>query len=114
MQNNMELKIMDLENCNARIQRKTFKEKILGNALKLFKGRKMIIEAFKDGTFRLFEEIENSPFDSEFDSESDSESDSKKSEQKFDKSIAERVKLRRQKYNELNELTAKNAKTIDK
>ena len=108
----MELKIIDLQNYNPRIQeRKTFKEKILDNAQKLFEGRNIIIKAFKDGTFRLFEEIEKSEFHSEFHSEFNSK---KKSEQKFDESKAERVELRRQKYNELNELIAKNDKTIDK
>ena len=50
MQNKMELKIMNLKNYNPRIQeRKTRREKVLDNAQK------------------LFEDIENSEFDSEFD-----------------------------------------------
>ena len=93
-------------------------EKIPDNAQKLFKRRNMIIQAFKDGSFRLFEEIGNSEFDlefgSEFDSESYSEYDLEKPEQKFDESIGKKVKLRRQKSNEFNELIVENDKIIDK
>ena len=42
------------------------------------------------------------------------EFDLKKSEQKPDKSIAKRLKLRKQKFTELNELIAENHKIIDK
>ena len=106
---------MDLEYYNPRIQeRKTFKEKFLDDAQKLFVGKNMIIEAFNDGAFRFFEDTEKSEFDSEVDSEFDSESNLEKPEQKFDKNIGKRVKLRRQKSNELNELIAENIKIIDK
>ena len=112
----MKLKTTHLKNYNPRTQeRKAFKETTLDNAQKLFEGRNMIIEAFKNGDFTLFEEIQNlesdSKFDSECDSESDSESDSKKSEQKSVESIGERVKLRRQKYDELIKMITKKTRS---
>ena len=64
----------------------------------LFEGRDMVIEAFKDHTFRFFEKAK--------DLESDSESDSK-----FEESRGEKLKLRKQKSDKLNKMiTAKEDK----
>ena len=71
----------------------------------------MIIEAFRKYIFRFFEKTENSESDSQFDSEFDSESELV---QKSGKSIGERLRLRKQEHNELNELIAENDRIIDK
>ena len=117
MRDEMELKIKEVKKYNPRIpERKYLQKIILDNGQKLLEGRDMIVEAFRKHTFRFFEETEDSESDSEFDDsefdlESDLESDS---EQKSGKSIGERLRLRRQEYNELNELIVENGKIINK
>ena len=67
MQDEMELKIREVKKYNPKIQeRKELQKMILDNGQKLFKGRDMIIEAFRTHIFLFFEETEDSEFDSEF------------------------------------------------
>ena len=112
MQDEMELGIKKLEKYSPRISERNDLQKIvLDNRQKLFEGRDMIIEAFRKYIFRFFEKTENSESDSEFDSEFDSESEL---ERKSGESIGERLRLRKQEHNELNELIAENDRIIDK
>ena len=103
MQDKMESKIKKLKKYNPRIQeRKDLRNIILDNAKKLSEGRDVITKAFRKHIFQFY------------DSESDSESDSTNSSQNFKKSVGERVKLRRQESDILNEMITKNDKTIKK
>ena len=96
MQDNMELEIKKLKKYNPKIQeRKDLRNIILNNAQKFSEGRDVITEAFRKHIFQFY------------DSESDSESDSIKSSQNFKKNVGERVKLRRQESDILNEMITK-------
>ena len=89
------------------------------NGQKLFEGSDMIVEAFRKHIFRFpnADSDDSKPDDSEFydsdfdDSKFDLISDL---EQKSWKSIGERVKLRRQESNELNQMITRNDKIINK
>ena len=99
MQDEMELKIEELKKYNPRIQeRKDLRNIILDNERKLFDQRDTIIEAFGKPIFQLRY----------------SDCDPIKSRQNFEESIGERVKLRRQESDKLNEVIIKKDKTINK
>ena len=99
----MESKIKELKNYKPKIQEgRDLQKIILDNGPKLFEGMDVIIEAFRKYIFQFLE------------SESGSDSELIKSEQKFEESIGERVKLKRQKSDELNKMITKNDKIIKK
>ena len=76
IQNKMGSKIKELKEYKSKIpKRENLQKIILDNGRKLFKGREMIIEAFRKHISRFFDETEDSESDSEFD---DSEFDGSK------------------------------------
>ena len=95
---------------NGRIDYTNLRKKLLKNVYDLYNGNQMTINAFKKGIFKIF----NKKLNKEDEKDENFSYSPTKSKQNFEESVGERVKLKRQKSDELNEMITEKDNTIKK